>query len=357
MAYRGERRTLDPPRERNRETYAESIPFRRPYRGHPNADRFSSSVRGGSSASGRSVLDDKRSFYPRDRGAFSERTSSFKRNRAGPLYERKDDRNEEKRDPVASRKSRGYLRNLNDIKDFGGSGKETIRNNVIIRVENMYSDISKLTDVGPGDVEVSLSNVENSVVEWINKYGNKKTVCFMTAWLSNPKILDSLANARRVLGIVNDEDYSSWPRVLDAYDRLKRFEEPLHSAFFGLHSMIRVYDRKKNGEMLERCSYEPVRCFGNPSLPSSSYGSRRDTKGPIMHHKVIIFFEQVDVGNGRLAERPSSFICGSFNPSKSATNNLENAVWIKSKIGATRFFNEFAVILGQSRKIRRKPGD
>jgi hypothetical protein len=234
-------------------------------------------------------------------------------------------------------------KNLNDIKRINNN--KVVCNNVMIDVEGCYDPMIKLDDIT--ESEFSMNDVENSVVGWIVKHGRGKTILGCMAWLSNKKILNCLIeNAKRVLFLVNDEDYSNWPKVLRYYDRLPKFEEPLHSAFFGSKSLLRALDRDSLGNRWEVCSFEPVRCFGN-----SAFASKRAAS--LMHNKIIIFFEETRLPGGKIVETPVSFITGSYNCTDNASNNLENAVFLKSKKGAEHCFYQFSIIMSHSRPLRR----
>jgi hypothetical protein len=234
-------------------------------------------------------------------------------------------------------------KNLNDIKTINNN--KIVCNNVMVNVEGCYAPMIKLDDILAS--EFSMNDVENSVASWISEHGKGKTILGCMAWLSNKKILKCLIeNAKRVLFLVNDEDYSSWTKVLHYYDRLPRFEEPLHSAFFGSKSLLRALDRDNLGNKRDVCTFEPVRCFGNSAFASGNAAS-------LMHNKIIIFFEEMRLPGGKIVEAPVSFITGSYNCTDNASNNLENAVFIKSKKGAEHCFYQFSIIMSHSRPLRR----
>ena len=235
-------------------------------------------------------------------------------------------------------------KNLNDIKIINNN--KIVCNNVMIDVGGCYDPAIELDDIL--ESSFSMNDVENSIVGWIVKHGRGKTILGCMAWLSNKKILRCLIeNAKRVLFLVNDEDYSSWTKVLHYYDLLPRFEEPLHSAFFGSKSLLRALDRDNLGNRWEFCSYEAVRCFGNSAFASGKAAAS------LMHNKIIVFFEETRLPGGKIVETPVSFITGSYNCTDHASNNLENALFVKSKKGAEHCFYQFSIIMPHSRPIRR----
>ena len=240
------------------------------------------------------------------------------------------------------------IRNLNFINRIVNGKIEC--NNVVVDVEGCYVPEITMDDiVAPNFPRFSMNDVENSVVNWICQYGKGNTVLVMMAWLRNKRILRCLKDsAKRVLVLVNDEDCSSWSKTLSLYDALPKFEEPLHSAFFGSKSVLRALDRDEFGNKFERCTYETVRCFGNSSF---------DAGGKItslMHNKVIIFCEEKRLEGGKIVETPTSFITGSYNCTENASNNLENAAWIPSRKGAEHAFYQFSIVMAHSRSLRRR---
>ena len=235
-------------------------------------------------------------------------------------------------------------KNLNDIKNI--KNNKIVCNNVMVDVEGCYEKRVTMDDLTEFP-DYSMNDAEGSVVQWICEHGTGKTILVMMAWLSNKRILKCLvACAKRVLCLVNDEDYSGWTKTLMLYDKLPKFEEPLHSAFFGSKSLMRALDRDNLGNKFDKCTFEPVRCFGN-----SSFGSNAATS--LMHLKVMIFFDEKRLPGGKIVEEPTSFITGSFNCTDNAPNSLENVVWIPSKKGAEHCFYQFSIVMAYSRPIRR----
>lgn len=239
-------------------------------------------------------------------------------------------------------------RNLNDIKNI--KNDTIVCNNVKMNVSDCFQPIVDLDDITK--CKIALSNIEDFICELIASEGNQKTIFLCMAWLKNERILTYLVKyAKRVLGLVNNEDYSTQPKTLAYYDALPRFKEPLHEAFKHTKSVLRTLDRDEHGNKLKECQYHPINSFGNAAFNTNS---NNGTNMPsIMHNKVIIFFDEVTLPGGIKAESPSSFITGSFNYTRNANNNLENAIFIKSKKGSERFFNEFSIIFVHSFPLKR----
>lgn len=103
------------------------------------------------------------------------------------------------------------------------------------------------------------------------------TVLGEVAWLSHPEILASLAKCKRVLIVVNREDYTTWGsgKCLQYYNQLPRFDEPLNIAFGHLDTILNTLEPGRKSGM---SSYAPVRAYG--------------TANSLEHNKVLIFFQK-----------------------------------------------------------------
>lgn len=244
-----------------------------------------------------------------------------------------------------ARTQKALPKNLNDIKNI--TNDKLLVNNVLVNSEDSFHPTTELDDIT--EARLFMSNIDDSIVHCIETHGKGKTIIACMAWLSNRKILQAVINnAKRVLFLVNDENFSQWKGVLPLYDTLPRFTEPLHTAFSGSKNcVLRTLDRDKFGNPLPHCQYEAVRCFGNASFTKSS------TPTSLMHNKIIVFFDEVRAPGGKMVETPVSFITGSFNCTNNAPNSLENATFIKSRKGAERHFQEFSIIFLHSKPIRR----
>lgn len=243
-------------------------------------------------------------------------------------------------------------KNLNDIKKIAGD--KIVCNNVMVNVAGCFESSIVLDDL-EASPEIFIGDVESNIIKCLSTEGHGKTILILMAWLSNKKILQCLIDhAKRVLVVVNDEQLSTWKNALRYYDRLPKFVEPLHSAFFGSKSILRTLDRDERGNKYDTCTYEAVRRFGNSSFTSSSGGGGGGGNAvSLMHNKVVIIFEHTRLPGGQYTEVPTGFITGSFNYTNNAPNSLENAIYIKSKKGAERFFQEFSIVFAHSLPLRR----
>jgi hypothetical protein len=237
--------------------------------------------------------------------------------------------------------------NLNAIKSI--KNDTLVCNNVKMNVKGCFEDVIALQDIKSSPY-LACGNIENFVCELIKSQGKDKTVFVSMAWIKNEKILQALIEyPKRVLMVINAEDFSRKrdSKYLAYYDRLPKFQEPFHSAFYGTKSVLRALDRDENGNKYDVCRQENVRSFGNAAFDSKS------GVVSILHHKVILFFEPKRLPGGKYTEKPVSFICGSFNCTKNATKNIEMTVFIESDSGAERLFNEISLLYLHSLPLKR----
>jgi len=218
-------------------------------------------------------------------------------------------------------------------------------NGVILSVETK----EKTTTEGVGKVTafasffktidgVSKNSLMDNVIKTIDRLGRGNTVLICMAWLSHRGVLNSLKSCRRVLAIVNKEDYSTWGGgcMKTAYNDLPRFDEPLWKAFSHLNTPLCSLDRHlKNG----KSSYAPVRAFGSPSNMSSQRASRYNKYGPssninsgFEHCKFFVFFKKTSFqkdGKTIYLDLPNSVLTCSSNMTKTSETHHENAILIE----------------------------
>lgn len=218
-------------------------------------------------------------------------------------------------------------------------------NGVVIKVETR----EKTTSDGVGRVTAfasfykTINNVEkntlmDNVIKTIIRLGRGNTMLICMAWLSHRGVLDAVKCCRRVLAIVNREDYSTWGGgcMKSAYNDLPGFDEPLWKAFAHLNTPLCTLDRHlKNG----KSSYAPVRAFGSPSNMSSGKAGRYNKYGPsanintgFEHCKYFVFFKKTPVTRGGKTiylDLPNSVLTCSSNMTKTSETHHENAILIE----------------------------
>lgn len=215
----------------------------------------------------------------------------------------------------------------------------------------IFKDYQVTTDT---KVDVYFRDMEYHLIERIKKY---KCVVGCVAWLTNEPILKALANLKFVSIVVQKEDflrpdsnngYGSGQKLRNLYSQIPRFDR------FNLPGIP--------GD-LSVCSNPfdifPIRCAG-------IYQSDKRIVHPRMHHKFLVFCEQVpccedreqnlnpmdeDYNNPHWSYCPKEVWTGSFNFTANGTQSLENAVVISSKEVAWSYYQEWAQVLGISEPL------
>lgn len=137
------------------------------------------------------------------------------------------------------------------------------------------------------------------------------------AWVTDPVILRALASRRGVSLVVNAEDFLR-PDEGDGGSYRARLRE-LYDAIPHLYPDTTI---------------PAVRCYGrDPSLEAR----------PRMHHKFAVFLDE--------DRRRVAAWTGSFNWTKQATRNLENAVHFEEPSAVDAFYDEWALIWMRSKPL------
>jgi hypothetical protein len=211
------------------------------------------------------------------------------------------------------------------------------------------------------------SKLTDALVWTIEKHGKGKTVLGCVAWLSNERVLEALSKCRRVIIIVNREEYSTWGGgMLEKYARIPKFDEPLWKAFEHLGTgMSTLETHRKAG----KSQYNSVRAFGNPAFkndgsPSSATGAFARKREGLEHCKYLIFFDRecyiqddsdVDVPESYVyKDTPTAVWTGSMNMTKASESHHENSVFTKSKKMAMQFWNDWAETFFSSTSLKCK---
>ena len=207
------------------------------------------------------------------------------------------------------------------------------------------------------------SELISNLVSVIKEYGKNKTVLGCIAWLSSAEVLDALKTCRRVLLIINREDYERWGGggMLKKYLELPKFDEPLSVAFEHLETVLATLE---NNRTKGKSRYSSVRAFGNPSF---TIGGVTKCQG-LEHCKYLIFFESqchvkiTDETNDQpnfsklieispmkkegqeyvYKDVPCAVWTGSMNMTKASETHHENAVFIKSERTAMAYMHDFS---------------
>ena len=204
-------------------------------------------------------------------------------------------------------------------------------------------------------MSVYFSDIHEKLINVIKQYGANNTVVGCIAWLSNRNIINTIAKyCKRVLFVVNNEDYSKWGngKNPELYQKLPRFNQPLAVAFKHLNTPLNTLE--VNSNKISTSNYAPVRAYGNPC-----------GKGPLLHSKYLVFFKTVtiivtnvdkddDDGQDNVEkdiEIPFAVWTGSINFTEGSKNNQENAQFIINKEIAEAYFNDFSTTFMHSEPI------
>lgn len=187
-------------------------------------------------------------------------------------------------------------------------------------------------------IDFYFDDIEAELLEVLTVFGSGKVVVGCVAWLSNPRIIRALSHCAYVLLLVNDEDYSKWGngRIPELYEQLPMGTQSPCSVFGHLDTPLNLLD-----------------CAGNypPVWTLSSRGSNA-----LMHSKYLVFFDTpvVDERGGGTGARiaPRAVWTGSFNFTKNASCNQENAQFIEDARVAKAYFQDFANSFIRAQPIR-----
>lgn len=180
---------------------------------------------------------------------------------------------------------------------------------------------------------------------------NAQIVVGCVAWLTNDKILDTLAGVQEGVAIVVQKEDFLRPESRDV-----KWKENLHKKYSRLPTgPQRNFYPGILGSMTQ-CgdgTVQPVRCVGN-------HNRDRKPAFPRMHNKFLVFCVlrddhivdedgYVEIINNRII--PYAVWTGSFNLTKNATQSFENAVYIQDDAVAESYFNEFQQIMALSEPL------
>lgn len=241
-------------------------------------------------------------------------------------------------------------RNLNDIIKKNTTRKKVECNGVVIK--NEFKSCVKIEDTER--MTVHLMDIEGEIVNFIATTGKGKTVVACIAWFTSRPILEALIeHAKRVLIVVNEENYATNPmfsRAVELYRRLPKFQEPLCVAFDHLKTCkLRLLDRSQYGDPHVASTYDAVRCWGNRSSSASA--------ASLMHTKFMVFLDERPQQLSpkkkyqKIADYPRWAIYGSYNFTNNAKNNCEMLTIHESDTMARLLFDYFVEIFWNSKPL------
>jgi hypothetical protein len=211
------------------------------------------------------------------------------------------------------------IKNLNDavIQDEGYGGEPLLNHST-----------------SSGSVSCYFKNLAPHLISKIKKYD---CVVGCVAWLTEPSVLDALAETKGCSIVVQKEDF------------LRPDSNNLTSK--ALHEL---YSRLKVGGLsryympslmsLSYCSnweLEAVRCVGVANIA-------KQAASPRMHHKFVVFGNLNPEG---WCFEPKAVWTGSFNFTHNGRNSLENAVFIEDEKIANAYFQEYSQVYALSEPL------
>jgi hypothetical protein len=186
-------------------------------------------------------------------------------------------------------------------------------------------------NLGLGDATVHFRDLKQKLIRYI---GAADYVFGCVAWLTDLEILAALRGKRGVSLVIQKEDF------LRPDGNSKNFRRDVYDAYTSLPTVERYQFRLGVANELST-SLDPrvqgVRVVGFP---------RSGDYGPRMHHKFCVFAkhnEELETWHA-----PHAVWTGSFNWTQSASNSLENAVYIDEPKAAKGFYLEFQQVLALS---------
>lgn len=212
-------------------------------------------------------------------------------------------------------------RNLNDLYVDNAEG------------ENGYEDPPPFVDSKDARVTAYFCNLKKHLIEKI-KGGSSIMGC--VAWLTDPDILDALAE-KNVQIVVQKEDFlrpditqSTESLAVTLNSRYQRLKSGIHKE--DISGMI-SYGYSINEPL------DAVRCMGNNNID-------KNPAHPRMHNKFIVFVNQNDTYDDDTDQCTTTFVpyavwTGSFNFTECATMSMENALYIEDEVIAKRYYDEW----------------
>ncbi len=204
------------------------------------------------------------------------------------------------------------------------------------RIMNPWREAVGLSKVKA--VDVYFDNIEHYLLQVLEKWAAGRVVVGCVAWLSNPRIIKALSRCKYLLLAVNDQDYARWGNGI-----AQKLYPSLPMSAFSPRDMFGHLDTPLS--FMTDGNYPPVWALGE------GHGNA------LMHSKYLVFFDTVHCSESNnsvasLKLEPCAVWTGSFNFTKNATCNIENAQFIQDDRVARAYFNDFADVFKVARPLR-----
>lgn len=286
------------------------------------------------------------------------------------------------------------------IRKFDSVSESTVEKNSEVKninLNNVYPECreekrpSDYNNFTKGNISVIFRDLETEFIKLIPDYD---AVVGCVAWLTNYKIMDSLASSCIPCSIIvqkedflrpdsNARNIDNWKSVLNGkYNSLISFD--WHSCDASGDFITGMNDHQYSTGLDDCVITSAVRCVGN-------HNSNKEPAFPRMHNKFIVFLKRTSdcrdgpsstsgiidesgvygvefkTPNGSVHKiygpdseldyfksnefKPMAVWTGSFNFTMNGTNSLENAVIIKDEDIALQYAKEWYHIVGLSEKL------
>jgi hypothetical protein len=206
---------------------------------------------------------------------------------------------------------------------------------------------------GRAFVNVYFKDLEEHLICNIQKY---PIVIGCVAWLTNFRVLDTLATRDRVSLVVQKEDF-----LRPDLGEVSRWKEKLREKYNNLPTGVSDFYAGDIdwGLSLDGCSglpleeetryFDAIRCVGR-------YNSQKSSSFPRMHNKFVVFCnlqtnDDDHFSYASLKIDPTAVWTGSFNFTQTSGRSLENAVLIEDSNIANAYYSEWKQIFKLSEDL------
>lgn len=196
-------------------------------------------------------------------------------------------------------------------------------------------------------IEVYFKDIEKIIIEKINKYD---IIIGCVAWLTNENILKELGKKKKVLIIVQNEDFlrpdisydgneTNWKKkIMKLYNKISEINNGYNNINLGSEIYVNLKAGLENG--IRKCGY--INTDKSPAFPR-------------MHNKFIVCGtyneDSIEAGDVGIGDNFMEVITGSFNFTENSNNSFENIVCIKKTEIVEAYVKQFGEIACMSMEL------
>jgi len=206
------------------------------------------------------------------------------------------------------------------------------------RVKNYETHVSHFSFKIIPRMDYIKGDVYHHLLSILNEFVPNRIVLGCVAWFTDPDIINILSKAKKVMIIVNDENYATWGNgvVTKAkYSTLPAFgSDPFSKYWKG------IIETPLNFDAFKGKYWEAVRCFGYKKMAETEALkeglSIQDINtnifmNPIMHAKTLVICDENNI--------PRWLWSGTINFTTNSKNNIERGWFFDDKALAMDEFN------------------